>query len=1161
MHMEKYRYSETEFLLMENSCIPFAVYQFIDNRVVTIVLSKGFMDVFGFDDKEEAYFVMDNDMYRHAHPDDAARIADAAVSFATKGGEYDVVYRTMACGEYKIIHAMGEHVYTKDGTRLAVIWYTDEGRYSDDDKGYESSLNRSMSLELHKDSLYSRMFYDHLTGLPSMSYFLELAEAGRNRMLEKGETPVFLYFDLNRFKLFNNKYGYAEGDRLLKAFAGILKKYYSNENCGRFGADHFAVFTNSEGLEDKLNALFKEFETANGGRTLPVRAGIYTESQDGTDIASGCDRAKYACDTDKNTFVSFFRYFDDDMLADARRNQYILGNFERALKEEWIQVYYQPIVRAANGRVCDEEALSRWIDPHRGMIMPSEFIPVLEDAGLIYKLDLYVLEKVIAKSMKQREMGYYVVPVSVNLSRSDFEMCDMVNEVVSRVDAAGLSHEKLTIEITESMVGQDFDYMKQQVEMFHKLGFKVWMDDFGSEYSSLDMLQKTSVDLIKLDLHFMERFEDGERTKLIISEMIKMAIALGIDTVAEGVETEEQANFLKEVGCTKLQGYYYCRPIPFEEIIARYKEGRSIGFENPAESDYYSEVGKINLYDVSVVANAETAMGRYFDTFPMAVFEAEPDIIKLTRCNRAYRTFAEKVFGVADDGHGINFSSVDLDRNSAFIKAVRQAAESGQNILIDEKFNENNSVHAMVRKVAENPVTGITACVLVVLGIMDDTSQIKRDTYANIARALSSDYVYLYYVNLDDDTFSEYSHDPEKGDLSVERHGTDFFGQSKRDAQTLIYAADRETFLERFTKENIIHYLDENNTFTLSYRLLVDGNPVYVAMKIVRVKSDGNYIIIGVNNIDTQMRHQETVERLRAERITYSRINALAGDFIAIYTVDPESDSYLEYSSTQDYEGLGIAKSGEDFYNTSRIESANVIYSGDQNMFLNTFTKRNILNDIEKKGSFEFIYRLMIDDKPTFVLLRAAMIEEKDGPQIIFGVTNIDSRMRQELRYKEGLNEARRKANTDELTGVNNKRAYTACEAELNRRIELGEHPEFAIVILDINDLKLVNDTLGHQEGDRHIRMCCGEICDLFDRDSVYRIGGDEFAVVVKDEECRSVNDSVNKLARLNLRNVEDKGPVIACGMAKYSTEANVAEVFAKADEQMYQNKKLLKEL
>ncbi|MER2139980.1 MAG: EAL domain-containing protein, partial [Succiniclasticum sp.] len=172
--------------------------------------------------------------------------------------------------------------------------------------------------------------------------------------------------------------------------------------------------------------------------------------------------------------------------------------------------------------------------------------------------------------------GLYVVPQSLNLSRIDFEACDIVEEVRRRVDEAGVERSKLTIEITESAVGRDFDFMKTQVQRFQELGFQVWMDDFGSGYSALDVLQDIHFDLIKFDMRFMHRFGEGNESRIIMTELVKMALGLGVETVTEGVETKEQVEFLREVGCTKLQGYYFCKPIPMEQIVERYRKGTQI---------------------------------------------------------------------------------------------------------------------------------------------------------------------------------------------------------------------------------------------------------------------------------------------------------------------------------------------------------------------------------------------------------------------------------------------------------------------------------------------------------------------------------------------------------------------------------------------------------
>ena len=720
--MKKYTYDPPEFNLIEQSVIPFAIYQFVNKRVVTIALSKGFMELFGFDDRAAAYELMDNDMYRDAHPDDVGRISDDAVRFATEGGKYNVIYRSKISGEYHIIHAFGEHIYREDN-KLAVIWYTDEGAYDPDNISQEKSLNKSLNDALREQSIYHQIKYDHLTGLPSMTYFLDIAEAAHDNNASQGIPTAMLFIDLNGMKHFNRKYGLAEGDKLIRSVGRLLITHFGENNCSRFGGDHFAVLSKEEGLTDKLKVFFKDCEKLNDGRTLPVRVGIYYDKYGKVAASTACDWAKIACDKDRSFLRSHYRVFDEKMHSDMDNRQYIIDNIDRAIAEGWIQVYYQPIVRASNGRVCDEEALARWIDPEKGFLTPDKFIPVLEDSNLIYKLDLFITDKILEKMKDQAYAGLFVVPMSVNLSRSDFDSCDMVEEIRKRTETAGISPDMLTIEITESVVGNDFDYIKTQVERFQSLGFKVWMDDFGSGYSSLDVLQSIRFDLIKLDMRFMQEFDKGEKTKIILTELIRMAMGLGIDTVVEGVETAEQVEFLREIGAAKLQGFYFCKPVPYEEILNRNREGRQIGFENPDEAEYFETLGRINLYDMSRVTNNDEDYSNYFATNPMSIVELDKRRIHLIRGNAAYRDFFAKYFSAYPRRRVVELDHIETDKGKNFYEALLQSADDGKSRIIDETLFDASMVHLFIRRIAKNPVTRVVALVIAVLSISDRDGQ------------------------------------------------------------------------------------------------------------------------------------------------------------------------------------------------------------------------------------------------------------------------------------------------------------------------------------------------------------------------------------------------------------------------------------------------------
>ena len=999
--MDRYQFDSSVLASMEASPVPFAVYQLIDQRVVTLVISAGFCDLFGFTDRREAYYVMDNDMYRAAHPDDMARIADAAFQFISEGAEYDVVYRTRTkrSKDYIVLHSIGKRVEVEPGVFLGYTWYMIEGVYSTGDEAAGGEMAASFSQILREGSLVRKNRYDPLTGLPNMTYFFELADAEMKKKRESGEPFALLFLDLCGMKGFNSKYGFSEGDQLIRSFAHLLAEHFSNESCAHFGQDHFALFTGVDGLEDRLRALFAAGKGLNGGKTLPIRVGIYLPDGDCTEIGKACDRAKMACDVTRNALVSCFHYFDQNMLAVAEKRQYIVENLDRAIAGKWIQVYYQAIVRTISGRVCDEEALSRWVDPVSGVLSPADFIPALEEAKLIYKLDLYVVEQVLDKIRQQAAAGMYVVPQSVNLSRADFDSCDIVEEIRRRVDEAGVGRDKLTIEITESMVGSNFAFMKNQIERFRSLGFHVWMDDFGSGYSSLDVLQNIRFDLIKFDMRFMQQLGGGEEGRIILTELVKMAIGLGLETVCEGVETEEQVSFLREIGCSKLQGYYYTRPIPTATLMERKRQGKLIGFENPDETEYFATLGRINLYDMAVIASEDDAsLRRFFDTLPMAIIEIKDTWAKYVRVNRSYRDFMARAFGITQISAPVDYSQMPDVPGAAFMNMVMQCAQDAKRAIVDEKISDKITVHSFIRQVAVNPVTGSVAIAVAVLAVTDER-ETGGTTYANIARALASDYVSLYYVDLKTDQFIEYSSDAVRENLAVERHGGDFFGTARRDAPQRVYKPDQEYLIQSFTKENVVRAMDAQGTFTLTYRLLMDGKPAYVHMKGVRMRNDSAHIIIGVSNVDDDMHRKEAMERLQSERSMLARISALSGGYICMYTVDPQTERYIEYSATETYSRFGLPKEGERFFARSREDSATTLYSEDVELFKSMFTRENVMREIEQNGLFVLRYRIMIDGEPRYVNLKAAMVEEQGEKKLIVGVNNIDAHVRLEQEY------------------------------------------------------------------------------------------------------------------------------------------------------------------
>ena len=611
---------------------------------------------------------------------------------------------------------------TAASQRLADADYDVELDYkSNDEVGALTTAFRRMRDQIQEDfdDLNRRVNTDDLTGLPNQRYFFKLALEERDRLVAHGKHPVMLYFNLGGMKHYNRQFGFDEGDKLIVDIANILARHFGDKLTSRFGQDHFAAVSNEENLEERLWIVLEDCKHANGEKSLPVSVGIYRNDLGIANVSVACDCAKYACDQRRGSYLSGFAYFEMSMKQQLDVIRYVISHFDEALEKQWIQVYYQPIVRAVSGKACDEEALSRWFDPNKGYISPGDFIPALEGAGLIYRLDLYVLDQVLLKMKSQQKMGLIVVPHSINLSRSDFDSCDIVEETCARVDAAGIAHSMITIEITESIIGRDFDFMKGQIERFRELGFPVWIDDFGSGYSSLDFLQSIDFDLIKFDMSFMRNLDEGKNNKIVLVELMRMANAMGVDTICEGVETEDQVRFLREISCSKLQGFFYCKAISLEQIAERHRNGIQIGYENPEESDYFEGIGKVNLHDLSVVVSEDdNTLLNAFSTVPMAVMEVSDEAVRFVRTNQSYRDFLKRYFWPSLSYAPTAPSAAPLAAESFFRGYAQECCEGkGSRVYFDGTLPDGSTASCLMRHVRTNPVTGTAAIVVAVISI------------------------------------------------------------------------------------------------------------------------------------------------------------------------------------------------------------------------------------------------------------------------------------------------------------------------------------------------------------------------------------------------------------------------------------------------------------
>ncbi len=445
---------------------------------------------------------------------------------------------------------------------------------------------------------------DRLTGLPGQRRFLEYARKWfKLNDLNPSAPPIaILYFNLRHFKAYNLRFGLEAGDLLLQRIADLLKTAFPNDFISRFSDDHFAVLTYDVDLSNRVIDVHKQLLSVKMSMPLDMKIGAYHVEHSDTDPSRACDLAKLACDSIKNRLDIYSCRYTPTVQRAAQVGDYVIDHLDEAIEKGYIKVYFQPVIRSISKTLCGLEALARWVDPVYGFLKPNEFIPPLEDSRQLYKLDLHILELICQRQRHCLDNGIPAIPISFNLSRMDFLTCDIYAEILRITEKYRIPHSLLCIEITESMFVQNAGEITVILEQFRSAGFQVWMDDFGSGYSSLNALKDYHFDELKIDMAFLSSFT--QRSKDIIEATVSMAKTIGIRTLAEGVETEEQFEFLKSIGCEKIQGYFFGKPLPFEEMVAHVRS-RDIPVETPEMAAYYAKAGEENFITTKSMALLE----------------------------------------------------------------------------------------------------------------------------------------------------------------------------------------------------------------------------------------------------------------------------------------------------------------------------------------------------------------------------------------------------------------------------------------------------------------------------------------------------------------------------------------------------------------------------
>ncbi len=402
---------------------------------------------------------------------------------------------------------------------------------------------------------------DPFTGLLKSERFGQLLQDVIDNLGASGDHVSLLYMDIDDFKSYNRAFGHASGDELLLFVAKEIAKAFPYDPAAHLSVDRFAVLTDSRDIVRTFAAIHERVRSYRAAFAPEIKCGIFELDPEVTSAYVALDCAKLACESVKGRYDIACHDFDEDLKERLFTRRYVARHAEQAVTDGWIKTFAQPVVNAATGELCGFEALARWDDPERGLLSPAVFIPTLEDAHLIHKLDTCVVDDVCRHLSRCRCEGLPYVPASVNLSRLDFELCDIVSVVEESCGRWEIPHDLLAVEVTESALDQHSN-LRLEMDRFRAAGFEVWMDDFGCGYSSLNLLKDYEFDVLKVDMEFLRDLEGNDRSKTIVASVISMAKSIGIRTLVEGVETEAQRDFLRGIGCDMMQGYLFGKPRP-----------------------------------------------------------------------------------------------------------------------------------------------------------------------------------------------------------------------------------------------------------------------------------------------------------------------------------------------------------------------------------------------------------------------------------------------------------------------------------------------------------------------------------------------------------------------------------------------------------------------
>ncbi|SDK07648.1 bifunctional diguanylate cyclase/phosphodiesterase [Natronincola ferrireducens] len=431
------------------------------------------------------------------------------------------------------------------------------------------------SFNIMMDKISSLTYYDAITHLPNRDYFIEeLTKELAHRIVDEKKLSIVL-ISINKFKSINDMYGFDEGDEVLKEMGRRIKTIIGEENkVARIGADEFALLFYEvpvrskilKKVEELLDKITQDITLEGHELHISCRAGIVFFPQDGKDSDTLFKKASIARLRAKQKRQNEYQVYNEEVNKQLTEELTMERNLYHAIENQELYLEFQPFIHIKTGEIVEAEALLRWRHPRKGIIPPGRFIPLAEKTGLIVPIGNWVLREACRQNRAWQDLGLNPIVISVNVSVIQFMRQDFIETIKSILNETKLNPKYLALEITEGVAMEEIEKNIKKFHQLKKLGVKISIDDFGTGFSSLNYFAKFPIDSLKIDRSFIQNIANNQQARAIVSTIISMAQALGVENIAEGVETEEQLSFIKSIGCHKAQGYFFSKPLAAQNL-------------------------------------------------------------------------------------------------------------------------------------------------------------------------------------------------------------------------------------------------------------------------------------------------------------------------------------------------------------------------------------------------------------------------------------------------------------------------------------------------------------------------------------------------------------------------------------------------------------------